>query len=52
MTAWGHLGNLIQLIFNSMDLKDLHKDFGFKEVQHASALEVEKGNPLSPFIFW
>ncbi len=31
-----------------MDLKDLYKGIGFKEVQHASALEVEEGNPLSP----
>jgi hypothetical protein len=51
MTAGGHLGNLIELVLNSMDLKRQHKEFGIEEVQHASALEVEKGIPHSPFIF-
>jgi hypothetical protein len=52
MIARGHLENLDRTYLTSMDLKHLHKDLGFKEVQHASALEVEKGSPHSPFIFW
>jgi hypothetical protein len=52
MTAGAIWGNLIGLTFNNMDLKHLHKEYTFKEVQHASALKVKRGSPYSPYIFW